>query len=266
MKNILLIGLLLLIAGCSHVTEEQELLTEHDPIKRISKTINHVTVYVDDRVRDDLIESAFEAVKRAEKENDRYLSETNTPLTIYVTDLEPSDAEFSMNPRIYIRALEDPDSLFFFETIEEALQNNIAYEYSRVILSQELKKVGLHTDTIPTWFLEGYGEWIGNQIGNLSSPLYTTYEEPLKPYHTLDAGWLINEGDRIQALIAVDEMFNVGKEDTLQTIFKELKRDETFNSILVSSFRIDIDSDEFSLFVQKKMENFYTREGTLNEN
>ena len=241
-----------------------------------SATFNEIAVYANDQVNPDLIKSSIEAVKLAEKENNQYVSKTNTPLSIYLLDEETFDKEFegyeyskglyySTNQQIFIRVEEDINDLFYFQSTEAFIQNTVAHEYTHYRLSEEMEKDDLEEDSIPIWFNEGYCEFVANRVSKKSSPMYEEFsEEIFKSYDILVSNeeWQANSGDYIQALATVKELMVIGKNETIQTILEGLKQGEKWDSILSTFFKIDISSDEFALLIKMRMKDFYT-EGIL---
>ena len=241
-----------------------------------STTFNGITIYANNKVDPEFVKSTIEALKLSEKVNNQYLTKTDAPLSIHLMDEKTFDKEFedyeysqglyySSNQQIYIRVEDDINDLFYFSSIEGSVQNLVAHEYSHFRISEEMVKEGLEDESIPTWFNEGYCEYVANLVSRKSSPMYDQFsEEIFKSYDALltKEEWEANSGDYIQALATVREFILVGKNDTIQIIFEDVKQGKEWSAILSDFFKIDIHSDTFVLQIKRKMEDFYT-EGIL---
>ena len=241
-----------------------------------STSFNRITIYANNQVDPEFVKSSIEALKLSEKVNNQYLTKTEAPLSIHLLDEKTFDKEFedyeysqglyySNSQEIYIRVEDDINDLFYFSSIEGSVQNLVAHEYSHFRISEEMTKEGLKEESIPTWFNEGYCEYVANIVSQKSSPMYDNFsEEIFKSYDTLltKDEWQANSGDYIQALATVREFMLVGKNDTIQIILGGVKQGGEWSTILSNFFQINIRSDTFVLQIKRKMEDFYT-EGIL---
>lgn len=256
------------LVGCSNLINNIE---QNNFNLSESTKYNNSIFYYDDQVNRNLIKKAIEAVKLADIENNKYLSQTKTKLYIYLLDEERFNLEFgdygiarglynANNLSVFIKIVEDEDSLFYFDTIDAAIQNTIAHEYTHFRFSEEIKEFGLDDDIVPIWFNEGYSEFIANKISEKASPMYTEFSEEIyKPYNKLVSNeeWQKNSGDYIQVLITMNEIIESGSNETIKTVMNGLIQGNELDSILSNSFNIDVNSDDFGLLIKKKMKEFY---------
>jgi hypothetical protein len=259
--------------GCSAISQfkgPSGVRTDH------SSTYNQITFYYDDQNNTNLLNSIISAVKSADEANNKYLSKTDTPLSIYLLNEEKYDKKFgddfvftrglyySINQKIFIKIIEDSEHLTGHETIEDDLRNSAAHEYTHYRFAEEIKKYKLTENEIPIWFNEGYSNYIANDIGKPISPLYpeTEYsDEIFKPYHSLvsNEDWQTNGGDNIQVLLTMKEIMKANNEANIRTILKGIQKGQDFNSLLFATSKIDIESQKFQELIKLKMRDFYTK-------
>jgi len=170
------------------------------------------------------LELVMEAIHETEQENNRYLSEINHEVQVYLVEEEAFAERFSDDyagmaygffNKIFINTTKEWWE-GEFQTHEDYLRNIVAHEYTHYRMMNATNHV------LPLWFMEGYAEFIATKVSP-SLNEYNSYFAYLIPFQTLEEfdDWDYS-GDYFQAGVALQVFMDEQNEGVIQELLEDI--------------------------------------------